>query len=206
MVRGIVLVGAALLLTACSDSGDGGGDGGGTSTGDGGGGSTTALEDMKSERLCELLPTQTIEQTLGVVVKEAKGKDSGRPPILTRTCRYQVDFELEDVDTLPPSVSTGVNQTRDKSVEEILDYAFTDLTDENEKVAPYDQVDGLGEGAAFGANPMIDGGLAESQLVVAFSAGGERFVVDVAVSPEATLDKLRPLAEELLAALQSELD
>lgn len=194
MVRAFVLSSCLLLLGACT-----------AETGNTGEPKQeTVLEGLTPERLCELLPSGTIEETLDVVVNEAKGRQSGRPPILDKTCRYELEFALADVETLPPAVTTGVQQTRDKSVDEVLDRAFTDLSEENDKVTPYERVDGLGEGAGYGDNPLLGADLPESQLVVVFTAGGERFVFDVTVSPRTPLEKVTPLATGLLTALEGE--
>lgn len=201
-IRVFAVLSCVLLLGACAEK-----TGGGGAEGGGGGAQRqdTVLESLTPKRLCALLPDDTIEQTLDVVVTESKGRESGRPPILNKTCRYRLEFELADVEVLPPDVTTGVAQTRDKGVDELLDRAFTDLADESEQVKPYERVDGLGEGAGYGDNPFLESDLPESQLVVVFTAGGERFIFDVTVSPRTPLDQLTPLATELLAALEAEL-
>jgi hypothetical protein len=196
LVRAFALLSCLLLVGACA------GEAGSEDTPE----QATALEGLTPERLCELLPDDTIEQTLDVVVKKAGGRQSGRPPILSKTCRYSLEFTLQEVATLPPAVTTNLKQTRDKGVDEVLDYAFTDLADENKHVTPFERVEGLGEGAGYGDVPLLAGQeLPQSQLVVAFTAGRERFSFDVTVSPKTPLEKLSPLAEDLLTALVTEL-
>lgn len=196
VVRAFVLSSCLLLVGACA--------------GEAGSGDTpqqqTALEGLTPERLCELLPDDTIEQTLDVVVEKAGGRQSGRPPILSKTCRYSLEFTLQEVETLPPAVTTNLKQTRDKSVDEVLDYAFTDHLDENKHVTPFERVDRLGEGAGYGDAPLLAGQqLPQSQLVVVFTAGGERLSFDVTITPKTPLEKLIPLAEDLLTGLETEL-
>jgi hypothetical protein len=196
LVRAFTLLSCLFLVGACA------GEAGSEDTPE----QETALVGLTPERLCELLPDDTIEQTLDVVVRKAGGRQSGRPPILSKTCRYSLEFSLQEVETLPPAVTTNLKQTRDKSVDEVLDYAFTDLADENKHVTPFERVEGLGEGAGYGDTPLLAGNqLPESQLVVVFTAGGERLVFDVTVSPKTPVEKLTPLAEDLLTALESEL-
>jgi hypothetical protein len=196
LVRAFALLSCLLLVGACA--------------GETGSGDTpeqeTALEGLTPERLCELLPDDTIEQTLDVVVKKAGGRQSGRPPILSKTCRYSLEFSLQEVETLPPAVTTNLKQTGDKSVDEVLERAFTDLVDENKPVTPFERVEGLGEGAGYGDAPLLAGQeLPESQLVVVFTAGDEQLSFDVTVTPKTPLEKLTPLAEDLLTALETEL-
>lgn len=194
VVKALVLLTSVLLLGACSNSAE-----------DGDAGWQTALEDLTPDRLCELLPTDAIEQALDVAVTDAEGAESGRPPILSSRCRYGVEFTLEEVDLLPPALTTSVGQTLDKSVDEVLDDAFTDLVDESEPVRDYERVDGLGEGAGYGNDPLHGGNLDESLLVVVFTAGDERFQFDINVSPRTPLEQLKPLAVELLTGLEAEL-
>lgn len=207
VTRVLVPLAAVLLLGACSEStgGSDGGDGG-SGGGDGGSQRQTALEGLTPQRLCELLPNDSVEQALGVVVKKAEGDEAGRPPILSKTCRYSIDFELTDVEGASvPMVTTDVQQTLDKSVDEVLDRAFTDVTADNEPVRDYERVDGIGEGAGYGMDPLLDGSVKQTQLVVVFTVGEERFQLDIGVSPDAELDQLRPLATELASALDAEL-
>ena len=195
VVRAFVLLSCLLLVGACS--------------GEAGPGDTleqeTGIESLTPERLCELLPDDTIEQTLDVVVKKAGGRQSGKPPILTKTCRYSLEFSLQEVETLPPAVTTNLKQTQDKNVDEVLDYAFTDHLGEG-KPEPFERVEGLGEGAGYGDTPLLAGQqLPESQLVVVFTAGDERLSFDVTVTPKTPVEKLVPLAEDLLTGLETEL-
>jgi hypothetical protein len=197
VARALVLLTCVLLLGACSDSAE-----------DSGSGEPrwqTALEDLTPERLCELLPDDAIKQALDLDVKDTKGTKIGRPPILIKTCRYSVEFALAEVDTLPPAVTTGVGQIRDKSVDEVLDDAFTDITDESKPVGDYERVDGLGDDAGYGTGPLGGGTLDESLLVVVFTAGDEQFKLDLTVSPKTPLEQLKPLATDLLTGLAAEL-
>ncbi|MGH3762245.1 hypothetical protein [Actinophytocola sp.] len=71
VVKAVALLASVLLLGACSDS-SGEGDTSGPRT-------ETTLENLTSQRLCELLPNDAIERALDVVVTDAKGRRSGRP-------------------------------------------------------------------------------------------------------------------------------
>jgi hypothetical protein len=193
LIRAIAVVSCLLLAGACTGETEAESPTGGT-----------VLAGLTPERLCALLPVDTIEQTLDVVVTDTKSRQSGRPPILSKTCRYEVEFALADVELLPPAITVDVKQTRDKGIDETLDHEFTDLMAENAKTAPYERVDGLGEAAGYGDNPTLGSELPESQLVVVFTAGGERFAFDVSVSPHTPVEKLTPLATDLLGALEAE--
>ncbi|MGH3762246.1 hypothetical protein [Actinophytocola sp.] len=108
-----------------------------------------------------------------------------------------------EVDTLPPAVTTHVGQTLGKSVDEALDRGFTDLVSESEAVGDYDRIDGLGAG--YGNAPLDGGRVDQSLLVVVFTAGDEQFPLDITVSPQTPLEQLKPLATDLLTALEAEL-
>jgi hypothetical protein len=201
IARGTVLLASVLLLGACSDSGA-------DETKDAGTGlpsQETALESLTPDRLCELLPNDAVEQALDVKVNETSSRETGRPPFLSMTCTYDLEFELMEVEILPPSVRIDVGQIRDKGVDELLDDAFTDLIDDSRPVGDYERVDGLGEGAGYGADPTHGGALDQSQLVVIFKVGDEVLRSVVAVSPQTPLDQMKPLATDLLKALESEL-
>lgn len=201
IARGTVLLASVLLLGACSDSGsDGAGDAGtGLPKQD------TALEGLAADRLCELLPNDAIERALDVTVTDTNTRETGKPPFLSKTCTYDLEFELAEVDLLPPAVTTNVGQVRDKGVDELLDDAFTDLVDESKPVGDYERVEGLGDGAGYGKEAMNGGELDQSLLVVVFTSGDERLKFDITVSPQTPLEQLKPLATDLLKGLESEL-
>lgn len=183
------LAAVAVLLTGCSDNPPPDSEG-------------AALSKLSGDDMCGLLPKPDVEQAFADKVTKVKGDSMAKAPFTIVSCRYAIEFELMEVETLPPSVNTKVSMGyRKKNLQQSMDKAFTDLDD---KVVDYEQVDGLGTAAGFGPDAMLED-LGGHVLVVLFDAGGESYKLEVGASPKATLDQLKPLAEKLLAGLQKQL-
>lgn len=161
-----------------------------------------ALGKLSADEMCGLLPKADVEGAFADKVTEVAGRRMAKMPFTIVSCHYGIEFELMEVETLPPGVDTQVSLGyRKKDTQQSLDQAFKDLDD---KVVDYQQVDGLGTAAAFGRNAMHED-LGGHVLVVLFDAGGESYKLEVSASPKATLDQLKPLAEKLLAGLEKQL-
>jgi hypothetical protein len=187
-IRGSILLGSALLLAACTSAVDGAG-------------TDNVLEGLGGQRLCELLPKETVEQKLGVVIADAKGSEIG---VIGRRCSYSVDFDTLGPEEEVPRITIGLEDNYRETVDDILDYTFADDPAARPmKVTDYQRVDGLGEAAGYGFEPSS--GAAESQLAVVFAVGEELLNFEVQATPPTPLEKLQPLATELLAALETEL-
>lgn len=162
--------------------------------------SASVLEDLTADEFCALLSAETIEQALGVVVEGTEGTERGRAPVmrppyfLSRQCDYDTD-QLPALDTY-----LATEWDEDDTDTDVLDWAFTDVV--NETVGDYEDVPDLGVMAGFGPNAMLEQtDLATARLEVVLRAGDERLLLSVATTGRATLDQLRPLAEELVAGL-----
>lgn len=194
---------AALTLVSCSS------EGGGAEPADGGstpGEATSVVEKLTGDKMCELLSTATIERELGVKVEQSEGKERGRAPVmqspyfLSRECDYDTD-ELPGLNT---DLTTQWDE--DTSDQEVLDGVFTDRTEESTPVGDYEQVPGLGVIAGFGKNAVLSqGDIAASDLGVVLRIGDERLLLTVSATGKATLEQLRPLAEELVKNLEAAL-
>jgi hypothetical protein len=122
------------------------------------------------------------------------------PYFLTRECDY-------DTDQLP-SLNTDLTTKWDEgtSDQEVLDGVFTDLTEESKPVGDYEPVPGLGVIAGFGNNAVLSqGNIAARDLGVVLRIGDERLLLTLSTTGRATLEQLRPLAEELVQNLQAAL-
>lgn len=184
-----------LALASCSSDSDPGSD----ATPAGEEEAASVLEDLSADDFCALLPAASIEQALGVVVEGSEGTERGRAPVmrtpyfLSRECDYRSGL---------PGLNTrlATEWDEDDTDADVLDRAFTDIV--NETVGDYEEVPGLGVMAAFGANPMLaTADVATGKLDVVLRAGDERLLLSVYTTGRATLDQLRPLAEELIAGL-----
>lgn len=187
IAAGLAVVG--LLLSGCGDDGPPEPEG-------------AALSKLSGDDMCGLLPKSDVEQAFQDKVTKVKGDSMAKAPFTIVSCHYGVEFELMEVETLPPSVDTKVSMGyRKKDTQQSLDQAFRDLDD---KVVDYQPVDGVGTAAGFGPNAMLED-LGGHVLVVLFDAGGESYKLEVGASPKGTLDQLKPLAEKVLAGLQKQL-
>lgn len=161
--------------------------------------SASVLADLSADEFCALLSTETIEQALGVVVEGSEGTERGRAPVmrtpyfLSRECDYSSEL---------PALNTrlATEWDEDDTDTDVVDRAFTDIV--NETVGDYEEVPDLGVIAGFGENPMLaTADIATGNLEVVLRAGDERLLLSVYTTGRATLDQLRPLAEELIAGL-----
>ncbi|WP_053202241.1 hypothetical protein [Jiangella muralis] len=159
----------------------------------------SVLEDLTADDFCALLSADSIEQALGVVVEGSEGTERGRAPVmrtpyfLSRECDYSSGL---------PALNTrlATEWDEDDTDADVLDRAFTDIVAET--VGDYEEVPGLGVIAGFGANPMLaTADVATGNLDVVLRAGDERLLLSVNTTGRATLDQLRPLAEELIVGL-----
>ncbi len=202
VARGATAVAAVLLLASCSsDDTPAAGETEGTGATDEAA-ATSVLEDLTADEFCAMLSAETIEPALGVVVEGSEGIERGRAPVmrvpyfLSRTCDY-------DTDTLP-GIGTvlATEWDEDDTDADVLDRAFTDIV--AEAVGDYEEVPDLGVAAGYGENPMLaQADVATGVLAVVLrSAGDERVLLTVSTTGRATLDQLRPLAEELVANLE----
>lgn len=194
---------AALTLVSCAS------EGGGAEPADGGstpGEATSVVEKLTGDELCELLSTAAIERELGVKVEGSEGNERGRAPVmqspyfLYRECDYDTDPRR--------GFGTELNTKWDegKSDREVLDGVFTDRTQESDPVGDYERVPGLGVIAGFGSDATFAaGGLAKRNLGVVLRIGDERLLVTVSATGKATLEQLRPLAEELVKNVEAAL-
>lgn len=166
---------------------------------------TSVVEDLTGDDLCAALSGATIEQALGVPVEDSEGIERGRAPVmrtpyfLSRTCDYDTGGQL-------PALTTALSSEWDEetSDEEVLDAAFTDVTAEPEAVGPYEDLPDLGVLAGFGDDALLAKAEVAGQVLgVVLRIGEERLMVKVSTTGRATLDQLRPLADELVANLES---
>ncbi|WP_116948653.1 hypothetical protein [Jiangella endophytica] len=189
-----------LALASCSsDSGSGSGSASDDATPAGDEESASVVEDLSADEFCALLSAETIEQSLGVVVEGSEGTERGRAPVmrspyfLSRECDYSSDL---------PALNTRLSTEwdEDDTDRDVVDRAFTDIV--NETVGDYEEVADLGIVAGYGPNAMLDeADVASARLEVVLRAGDERLLLSVYTTGPATLDQLRPLAEELVAGL-----
>lgn len=185
----------ALALAACSpdDSGD--------SADAGDEDSASVLADLSADEFCALLPAETIERALGVAVEGSEGVERGRAPVMRTPYFLSRECDYDTGGLLPaPATHLTTEWDEDDTDTDVLDRAFTDIVDET--VGDYEDVPDLGVVAGFGPNAMLDQiDVASARLEVVLRAGDERLRLSVTTTGRATLDQLRPLAEELVAGL-----
>jgi hypothetical protein len=202
-VTGIAVVTAAALLGGCgSDSGD---SGGATTTA--GPGATVAdgpLAGLDGDKLCGMVDLTLLEEHFGEPFADALG--GVNPPeqdgsvVCTYASQAFTDADVADLaDKL--QVTTKVTQVTDASTAQ--DALDASLVDDGETVA-YQPVDGLGAAAGYaGSDLNVDSG--GSYLVAIIEIDGAFVEVVIKADPEGTVEQLRPIADELLPKVESEL-
>lgn len=193
-VTGIVVVTAAVLLGGCgSDSGDAGGE---TTTA--GPDATVAdgpLAGLDGDKLCGMVDVALLEEHFGEPFADALG--GVNPPeqdgsvVCTYASQAFVDADVADL-AGKLQVTTKVTHVTDASTAQ--DALDASLVDDGETVA-YQPVDGLGAVAGY----------AGSDLVAIIEIDGAFVEVATLADPEGTVEQLRPIADELLPKVESEL-
>lgn len=199
---------AAVLLTGCSgDNGDNGdnGDGGanGERTEDKASGPLAGLD---GDKLCAMVDRATIEEQFHEPIRDTLGGVNPPEQRGSVVCDYVteslLESDVEDIDEAL-SISVKVTDVSDKAttVEEALD-AY--LVDSDGKTVDYERVDGLGDAAGY-AGSELGVRLDENQLVAILEVDGAFIEVVASSEPVGTLDQLRPIADELVKGVESEL-
>lgn len=202
-VTGVVVVTAVVLLVGC-----------GSESGDPGGAATTAgpdatatdgpLAGLDGDRLCDMINVALLEEHLGEPFADALG--GVNPPeqdgsvVCTYVSQALADAEAADLaDKL--QVTTKVTLVPAASnAQGALDAS---LADDGETVA-YQPVDGLGDVAGYADSDLnVDAG--GSYLVAIIEIDGAFVEVVTKADPEGTVEQLRPIADELLPKVESEL-
>jgi hypothetical protein len=186
IANGIVLTFACLVGLAGCSSADGGS--GGTV------GKESPIESLSGEQLCRMLPQKALElQFSDVEFFDPKGRVDGRDPNPRVHCHYGGDALGLDtsVHNTVPSLGAKGN----------LELVFTDT---NEDVTEYEPVAGLGAAAGYGPTALLDD-LGGNTLAVILNAGNHQYTIELNTMPEAKLEQLKPLAEELLSHLEAAL-
>lgn len=205
-VTGVVAVTVVVLLGGC------GSDAGGTG-GTGGAGTTTAgpdatvadgpLAGMDGDKLCGMVDLALLEEHFGEPFAEALGGVNPPEQDSSVVCTYAsqafVDAEVADLaDKL--QVTTKVTAVDASSAQEALDASLVD----DGKTVAYQPVDGLGAAAGYaGSDLNVDSG--GSYLAAVVEVDGAFVEVVVKAEPEGTVEQLRPVADELLPKVESEL-
>lgn len=202
-MTGIVVVTAAMMLGGCGrDSGDPGGET--TTTGPDAGVTDGPLAGLDGDELCGMVDLALLEERFGEPFADALGGVNPPEQDSSVVCTYPsqafVDAEVADLaDEL--QVTTKVTVVDEVSTAQgALDAS---LVDDGEAVA-YQPVDGLGEVAGYaGSDLNVDSG--GSYLVAIVEIDGDFVEVVTKADPEGTVEQLRPIADELLPKVESEL-
>ena len=205
-VTGIGMAVAVVLLGGCgSDSGDPGGSAGGTTTA--GRNATVTdgpLAGMDGGKLCGMVDLALLEDRFGEPFADALGGVNPPEQRSSVVCTYQsqafIDAEVADLaDKL--QVTTKLTAVTDaSSAQDALDAAMAD----DGKTVAYQPVDGLGAAAGY-AGSDLNVGSGGAYLVAVIEVGGEFVEVATKAEPDATVEQLRPIADELLPKVESEL-
>ena len=206
-VTGIGMAMAVVLLGGCGS--DSGGSGGATT-----GGTTTAgphatvtdgpLAGMDGGKLCGMVDLALLEDRFGEPFADALGGVNPPEQRGSVVCTYQsqafIDAEVADLaDKL--QVTTKLTAVTDaSSAQDALDAGLAD----DGKTVAYQPVDGLGAAAGYAASDQ-NVGSGGAYLVAVIEVGGEFVEVTTKENPEATVEQLRPIADELLPKVESEL-
>jgi hypothetical protein len=162
------------------------------------------LAGLDGDKLCGMVDVALLEEHFGEPFADALG--GVNPPeqdgsvVCTYASQAFVDADVADLaDKL--QVTTKVTHVTDASTaQDALDVS---LVDDGETVA-YQPVDGLGAVAGYaGSDLNVDSG--GSYLVAIIEIDGAFVEVATLADPEGTVEQLRPIADELLPKVESEL-
>ncbi|HEX2132993.1 MAG TPA: hypothetical protein VHH15_15700 [Actinophytocola sp.] len=198
-----VAVAAALLMAGCGGDGDASDE---PDTSDQAGEATGSIADLADD-LCSMVDTATIEEQFGEAVEDAQGglEQEERESV---SCSYvtesQMASDIEDIDKAL-AVGTTVRTASSGALEpqDALDEYFVDA--DGETVA-YTPIDGLGVVAGYADRSLDVRLISENHLVAILELGDGEFVeVITTSSPEGTQEQLRPIADQLVPAVESRL-
>jgi len=196
-------VAAVLLLGGC------GGDSGGTGDSPDTAGPDATVADgplagLDGDTLCGMVDLAAMAEHFGEPFADVLGAVNPPEQDSSVVCTYQsqafIDAEVADLEK-QLQITTRVTLVTDApTARDALDAS---LSNDGEPVA-YQPVDGLGEVAGYaGSDLNVDSG--GSYLVAVVEVGGGFVEVVTKAHPEATVEQLRPVAEELLPKVESEL-
>lgn len=197
------IVAAVLLLGGCG--GDSGGTGGSSDTA--GPDATVAdgpLAGLDGDTLCGMVDLAAMAEHFGEPFADVLGAVNPPEQDSSVVCTYQsqafIDAEVAELEK-QLQITTRVTLVTDApTAGDALDAS---LSNDGEPVA-YQPVDGLGEVAGYaGSDLNVDSG--GSYLVAVVEVDGGFVEVVTKAHPEATVEQLRPVAEELLPKVESEL-
>lgn len=150
-----------------------------------------SLAPITTERMCGFVDRSTVRKAFDVDIDRANGDEQGKGMFRTVSCTYgSTKNQLAGAQTSVSRTFTGIQRS--------LDDNFRKLDDE---VGDYREVDGLGDGAAFGTDPVVG----DQLLVVVLSVNSIRIEAIVRGDRDTTLKQVTPLAKELINGLKSAL-
>lgn len=155
---------------------------------------------VDGDELCDAVDHDTIAKQFGEAVEEAQPGRNVPPEqdVEFVSCNYVMESLMgaEGMDEIEQAldISTRVKPAAEKATSAKDAVAAYLVNFDGEHVA-YEEVTGLGEAAGYAAGDVRLGG---SHLVAIIEDDGELFEVLVKAEPEATLDQLRPIADELV--------
>ncbi|GAB3453450.1 hypothetical protein [Actinophytocola sediminis] len=202
-VTGIVVMAAAMVLSGC----------GGDADSDAGGGPTTEpdataadgpLAGLDGNTLCGMVDLARLEDSFGEPFADALGGVNPPEQDSSVVCTYQsqafIDAEVADLENKLQVTTKVTHMTDASTAKEALDAS---LSDDGTPVA-YQPVDGLGAVAGYaGSDLNVDSG--GSYLVAIVEVDGKFVEVLTKAYPAGTVEQLRPIADELLPKVESEL-
>jgi hypothetical protein len=203
-VTGIAVVTAAMLLGGCGSDDTGNGPTGETTAGPDATVADGPLAGLDGDKLCGMVDLALLEEHLGEPFADALG--GVNPPeqdgsvVCTYASQAFADAAAADL-TGKLQVTTKVTAVTGVSTAQgALDAA---LVDDGETVA-YQPVPGLGAAAGYAGSELnVDSG--GSYLAAIIEIDGEFVEVVTKADPEATVEQLRPIADELFPKVESEL-
>ncbi len=201
-VTGIVVVMAAVLLGGCG-SGSGGSGGETTTAGPDATATDGPLAGLDGDKLCDMVDLALLEEHFGEPFADTLGAVNPPEYESSVVCAYAsqafIDAEVTELaDEL--QVTTKVTLVTAQGAQDALDAS---LVDDGETVA-YQPVDGLGDVAGYASSDVnVDSG--GSYLAAIIEVDGAFVEVVTKADPEGTIEQLRPIADELLPELLSEL-
>jgi hypothetical protein len=154
---------------------------------------TISGENLTGAQVCEMVPRKFVQDRLGITMTDSRPWDRDKKPVTIAACRYGM------ADTPDGEVSVEVSIWPGRvDAKERVKLFFTGLAGEREN-AEYEEVDGLGDAAAFGPRGVPN--VYALEVVTAYEDAYRDISVGVSSPEPPTIEQLRPIAERVLAEL-----
>lgn len=206
-VMGIVVAAAAMVLGGCGSDEPGDSGSGGETTTAGPDATVTdgPLAGLDGDKLCGMVDLAMLDEAFGEPFADVLGGVNPPAQDSSVICTYQsqafMDSEIADLEDKLQVTTKLTFASEAMTAQEALDAALVDV---GGTTVAYQPVDGVGAAAGY-AGSELNVGSGGSYLAAVIEVGGEFVEVQVKADPQGTIEQLRPVMDELLPKVESEL-